>query len=285
MFYEILSNPIVILFTLAFFITIMLFLLVGKKKKTRKVSNKVIKTDKHEELLDESKVNNNKDENVDDIISKANENFDFAVDDQTSEVNEKKITKVYVRKPSEVNTYTKESQDDLKYDKMSQKAEFVRTSKNISKLLNFNKEEKPVEDDIVAENCEVCKEIASRIDHSARLSKAIKDDDFENLFRSHITEHYMVINADRHISQTILNKLFEKTNKLFENSEKKVKMPTFDENYTSLKSDRDRMKYLLNNENAEEGLPLGDHSVDGQLPIDLKNVLLADAIMKRKKKI
>jgi len=293
---EFLTNPAIVLLVTAFIITSLLFLFVGKKKKPKKIE-KVIepqkkaednqKTQKSEEINENIINNNQNEENLEEIVG-----FD-KVDEAVEDKNKKSIKQVYIRKQKEINQSDESTnQEEQKYQELSERAEFVRTSKQISKLKGFGIESLEEHQEDIAQqvredidNCKTCDEIKSRIDHSRRLSASIKNDNLDDLFVGHITEHYLKIDAERHLSKDIEQKIFERTNRLMTNVEMKIGSDNRISDYGDVKNDKDKLRSWLeqnkNNYSNQEDFE-DDEAYDvRESSLSLKNLVLADLILKR----
>ena len=117
---DLFSNPLILLLAATLVITSLLFLFVGKKKKTKKVEKLAAK--KQAEAKDEKVQKVEEDIKKTEENSKNSENFLEEVKgfDKNEEIeinkNGKRVTKVYIRKPKENNV----NNDDL-IDKETQK--------------------------------------------------------------------------------------------------------------------------------------------------------------------
>lgn len=295
---NILSNPLVVLLAATLIITIGMFLFVGRKKKPKKKIEKAI-----DKKNDENKVVKSEEENIEktqktdelsEKLAQINEKFN-KVDENSenqSSKNEKKITKVYVRKPSEnINSSVENEQQADKYDDLSGRAEFVSTSKKISKFEKFssgakllNAEAQEFKEDI--ENCEVCHDLISHFDHSRRISKCVKDDNFDNLFASHITEHYLKIDAERHLTRNEID-ILKRADEVVENGQNRALDPESQEIYNNLKRDKDKLRFWLEQRKADEDFSENKekNEMSYKLPeISLGSLIVSDAVLNRKKR-
>jgi len=284
-----------------------MFLFVGRKKKPKKKIEKVIESKKEikiqEEVSEESNSQEREKTQIDkeynEKIAQIDKNFDKIeeVDANNEKSSEKKVTKIYVRKNQNktLNEDNKSSGNEI-YEDLSQRAEFVKTSKSVSKFGGFKTheeieaEKKQIEESVKNEikDCDVCKEISTHFDHSRRISNSVKNDDFDNLFASHLSEHYMNIDAERHLSKKNDN-IFKRVEELIQNGETRALDPESQEVFNNLKNDKEKLRFwfeqnrlknqqneLLQNEKQYEEL-----YSEG---LSLKYMIMAEALLKRKKK-
>lgn len=295
---NILSNPIVILLALTVIITACMFLFVGKKKKPKAKVEKVVakktdekKEDKNETAEIEKTQNSDK---FNEKLAQIDEKFD-KVDENTENTtlkNEKKISKVYVRKQKETAGFLSDDKTaEDKYDDLSNRAEFVLTTKKISKFERFsdsqaaiNSEVDTLKNDI--ENCEVCQDIVNHFDHSRRISDSVKNDNFDNLFASHITQHYLKIDAERHLSNNNID-VIKRVDEVIQNGQNRALDPENQEIYNNLKRDKDKLRFWLEQKRIDEE-SLNKEKIDDvrcYVPtITLSSLVMSDAILNRKKR-
>lgn len=220
------------------------------------------------------------------------------VEEKTEEVIEEKTQEEIVKdkkadkKPKIVQVYKRErvEADDSRetkktYDPIYDRSvEFVNTSKNIAKFKSFAEEKKEEQtesvDDFgfvqdIQDGCEFCENKTKHFDHSRRLSKAIKEDNFDNMFDSHITEKYMNINSNNHLNlnEDFERKLFERTEKMICNS--KCKCKCNDES-------NEQPKYSLFSDNSqiENDIDIEEDEVQ----INMKTALLSEVYLGKRKK-
>lgn len=300
MILDFLTNPLVILFGLTIIITVLMYIFVGNKKKNK--NKKIEKVyDLKSDEKDKSKNSKDSDSNLDKTeknesgapLEKDEKNidgFDY-VDDDSVKSKEKKVTKVYIRKVQDKKEEQKE--EDSKYQQLSERAEFVKTSKYVSKLNGFrndkeelNREElgQALKEEI--ENCDTCNDMKSRFDRSRRLSKIIKDDNFDKMFATHITEHYLNIDPERHVSKTIEEDIYRRANELIQNGETRALDSKSQIEYNNLKSDKDKLRFWLEHSNAKEEqeslLNQEEEKFKEDLDFSLRNLILTESIIKRK---
>ena len=186
-----------------------------------------------------------------------------------------KIVQVFKREPATQEVKTEKN--DPIYDR---NVEFVNTSKNIAKFKSFKEEEKPQENNEKndefgfvtdkQEDCEYCEDHVKHFDHSRRLSKYINDDD-DKMFGSHISDHYLNINVNRHLNVDE-SKIFARTDSMMDNTETRVS-GTNDDRFGYA-----RDWFNSNEENEIETRP------DNNRNIDVRTAVIAEAYMKRKKR-
>lgn len=302
-----LTNPIVLLLAASIIVMSLMFLFVGRKKKPKKKIEKAIeqkKETKTEEKASEesSKIEKEKaqkDAEYNEKIAQIDKNFDKIEETDVDNLkkSDRKVTKIYVRKPqNKTLNEDKNGGNEEVYDDLSERAEFVKTSKTVSKFGGFKtneeieSEKKQIEEAVKEEieNCNVCKEVSSHFDHSRRISNSVKNDDFDNLFASHLSEHYMNIDAERHLSSGNEN-IFKRAEELIQNGETRALDPESQEIFNGLKNDKEKLRFwfeqnrlknqqneALQNENHDE-----ESNRDG---LSLKYMIMAEVLLKRKKK-
>ncbi len=291
---SLLSNPLILLLTAAVVMTAAMFLFVGRKKKKPKKIEKAIETkkvEKKEGVTDASieTDENKKTQKDDDIIEKTDKNFEKIEEkEENSKTKLAKVSKVYVRRMADKTAKTEE-ENDTKYEDLSNRAEFVKTSKKLSKFSSFKDEIKEEVAELVAEeikDCEVCDEIKSRIDHSRRLKDSIKDDNFDNLFAGHITDHYMNINIEKHLTSKYED-LFKRSEELVANGLNRALDVESQKKYNEIKNDKDKLRYWLEQTRTDGQSQPSNFQINANqtqnIDLSLKNIMLTDAILKRRK--
>lgn len=191
-----------------------------------------------------------------------------------------KIVHVFKREQREdsSNGEKKKSVDPI-YDRT---VEFVNTSKNIAKFKSFADESAESDSEAAStdeygfvndfqEDCNLCENKVKHFDHSRRLSKAIREDKFDELFESHISEKYMNIDIDKHLNlnEKFQRKLFERTERMLANSDGKIKNDEHEKSHFS----------LFDNNEIEE-----DFEEDEENPINMKTALIADTYLGKRKR-
>lgn len=215
------------------------------------------------------------------------------------------ITKVYEKKKLKSKEEKKPEELSPIEEEFLKKMQFVKTSKNISRLKPYIQEEvieennideltvPPIEESVVQEK-------KSRFDRTRRLSKMIKEGTLDDMFCSHISEKYMNMDdISRHIRNCdeIEQKLFDRAAKTMANSESKIAIS--EEGKIQTLSDKDSMKAWLEERRREElakfvaannenvGLDNGyeyEDIVQDDVDLSARNVLVVDSILNRKGK-
>ena len=128
------------------------------------------------------------------------------------------------------------------------------------------------------EDCDFCENKVKHFDHSRRMSKAIKEDDFDNLFESHISEKYLNINSDRHLNlnEKFSSGLFSRTERMMNNSLSKLKAVQEDVQEVS-------QKYSLFSDSVK--FETEDDFVDeDEVKINMKTALIAETYFGKNRK-
>lgn len=305
------NNPLLILAVAVIAIMIILFFPTKKsKKKSSAKSNEVTK--KEETKKEEPQVSET--EKIE-----PSEESDKSEDTQKDVIFKKKQIKKSKQKPEVVQVYKKttkeqtQEQSSVNTDeiekKLQERADFVNSSKKISKFAGLKDLESMHENDCTEnspeeeilegydKNCEVCKEIACHFDHSKRLSKFIKEGSFDDMFASHISDHYLNIDSGRHLRLEDIDKqLYDRTLSTLSNSETRVLVDGDGKSAERMKNDKDFMKSWLEEKRREEYAKMitmqdetktEDTSFEEKddLRLSAKNLMVAGAIISRKKKM
>lgn len=221
--------------------------------------------------------------------NKSSEEEKTQEDDKKSKKEDKKpkIVQIYKREQKSGDGESKPKTIDPIYDR---NVEFINTSKNIAKFKSFTEETNSndesksdanefgfVED--VQNDCVFCEDKVKHFDHSRRLSKAIKEDNFDKMFDSHLTEKYLNINSDRHLKldEKFRDGLFGRTEQMMANSLGKLNV---------------KQEELLENTQQKYSLFSQDESIDVEefvdeddVKVNMKTALIAETYFgKRKKK-
>lgn len=192
-----------------------------------------------------------------------------------------KIVQIYKREQKN-ETVKKEEKIDPIYDR---NVEFVNVSKNVSKFKSFSDDKKEkVESDVVGESqtndefgfvtekqddCEFCQDNVKHFDHSRRLSSAVKSENFDDMFASHISDKYLNINPDKYVNVDFQKSLYGRTDDMMNNSVGKVAGTS------------DNKIGLFESENFVEDF---DGEVSENVQVNMKTALIADTYFNRKKK-
>lgn len=295
--YFILSNPLIVLLVLTVIMMSLMFLFVGRKKKTKKVQKVFDKQEeKKSEDLSVSEDNNVNKQTTDDILDKPRDYVEKIVEDEKdSSLKDKKISKVYVRKinSNEKSEETKNNPAEEKYDELINRAEFVKKSKTISRLNRF-KTENEIPSEIESENIDVetngniqfLSEKKSKFNQRRRLSEIIKSNNFDDLFASHIADAYLNIDSSRHLSKKFEQDVYKRSEELIQNGLSRALDPEKQEQFNSLKNDKDKLRLWLEESkmkaNAVENSQ-NNNEVNYESSISMKNMILAEMLLKRKK--
>lgn len=306
------SNPFALLVVGVVIVFILMFVFVRPDKKKSNKSGKP--TEKKQDKTDGEKK-----EKIEAVDKTAQESVtEKLVDEHTEENNVDKtkkkvkkaktkpeITQVYQR--TEKKHIAEEKQvDDGVSEEMLAKAQFVNTSKKVSKFAGFAEsvqQETAADDGLIseemaseiAENCEDCKRIVKHFDHSRRLSKIIQDDSFDQMFMEHLTEHYMNIDVDRHL-RNIDEKIYERASEMLSNSDTKVLVEDSNSDIPveQIKNDKEFMKSWLETRKMQEYSNLInsakdeiedrvlDRAIAHDLNLNAKNLIVASVVMNRK---
>ncbi len=271
------------------------------------------------------KIKNNNDENKITVSEQSEESeqsknvTENNINEESSKKKEKKklkklkpeITRVYEKKKLKTKEENSENKEELSpiEEEFLKKMQFVKTSKNISRLKPYTAEQQIEAENIeeltlAPHECEECGEVhkpSSYFDRSRRLSKMIQESSFDDMFCSHISEKYMNMDdISRHIRNCdeIEQKLFERAAKTMANSEVKVNIT--DDGKVKELSDKDSMKSWLEERrrqelakyvtsNNEEVVNLSvdydfEDLTQGEFDLSARTVLIVDSILNRKGK-
>lgn len=275
------NQSLVIVVAVVIFLVVLYFIIKALPIKVAKKQSKVA-----EKKIDEK----SKSEAQESEKDKNQENIEEITDQEKAQEDDKK-SKKEDKKPKIIQIYKRESREESLGDEKKKShdpiydrnVEFINTSKNVAKFKSFADENKSEETAEVSntdeygfvtdtqEDCNLCENEVKHFDHSRRLSKAIKEDNFDNMFESHISGKYLNINSDRHLNldEKFQRKLFDRTEKMLANSDGKVKS---DEHEKSTFS-------LFSNNVVEE-----DDEDDEDVQINMKTALLADTFLGKRKK-
>lgn len=223
------------------------------------------------------------------------EKIDESISAEEKTQEETKKEKKEDKKPKIVQVFKRERKDesgksvpralDPIYDR---NVEFVNTSKNIAKFKSFADDVKVEEEQTLEscddfgfvkdsqEDCGFCEDKVKHFDHSRRLSKAIKDNNFDNMFNKHLSEKYLNINMERHLNlnEKFSSKLFERTEQMMSNYKNRVQM-TDDENLSE-------QKYSLF---SDMSVSEEDFVDEDEVKINMKTALIADTYFGKRKKL
>ena len=311
------SNPFVLLAVGVVIVFILMFVFVRPDKKKSKSSKSTDKkqesTTKQEKTDDGEKEKTEKDDNLEKQTIEVSDDDKTADELSTAKIKKKvkkaktkpEITQVYQRTEKKQVTEEQKTDDGIS-EEMLGKAQFVNTSKKVSKFAGFKEDvvqEQVSDDGLISEemssdiagDCDDCKRIIKHFDHSRRLSKIIKEDSFDQMFMEHLTEHYMNIDVDRHL-RDIDEKIYKRASELLSNSDTKVLVEddSADIPVQQIKNDKDFMKSWLETRRMQEQANLIssakeeyeeialDRMATRDVNINAKNLVVASVVMNRK---
>lgn len=262
------SNPFLIWAFGIVVVFVMMFVLVKPKqsKKSNKSKGSKKESEKKEKKPDEACPPKNQSEAKEvpegELVSEEGETKIYKKKKVKKSKSKPEVRPVFEKKEPKEQKVEQKQPDAL--DDISNRAQFVNTSKKISKFAGFSSEEnlnsstedlthEQIEDllesgDIeIDQDCEVCKDFSKHFDHSRRLSKIIKEDAFDSMFMSHLTDHYLNINAEKHLKDIDEN-LFARTAKTMDMADKKL---SSSEESVSASSDKSSMREWLEDRKRE----------------------------------
>ncbi len=209
-------------------------------------------------------------------------------------------------------------QSTITEEELLSKMEFVKSSRKVSKLVKLSEKEAEVIklDELVTDEPYLPPEPnanektkssrknfhlrhhANYFDKSKRLSKFVKEDNFDEMFDSHISDDYLDIDISRHLdtSDDVLYKLYDRASKTLANSDKRL-ISDEDEDTEKRKTDkifeeafiegkrREIFAKLISGDDEEEiseDMKLGEIDIDEKTKLDTKTLLVADAVIRRK---
>ena len=215
------------------------------------------------------------------------------------------ITQVYQRTERK-QVHEENNEESGISDELLEKAQFVNTSKKVSRFAGFSTEKSDaanndelVSDEFVqevAEDCDDCKRIVTHFDHSRRLSKIIQDNSFDQMFMEHLTDHYLNMDFSKHL-RDIDERIFERASTMLSNSDTKVLVESADSDVPveQIKNDKEFMRQWLETRRAQERAALmgkidnseafdetTEKMITNDVKITAKNLIVGSAIMNRK---
>ena len=324
------SNPFALLAVGVVIVFVLMFIFVKPDKKKSKSKKAKVEPVKKAEESSQKKEETEKPETAEttavkketDEAQETQETSAEELPDKTDEdsadgnviVTKKKVKKVK-SKPEITQVYQRTEKKEVVEEKTEEtgvsdellgKAQFVNTSKKVSRFAGFSteksddaKNDELVSDEFVqyvAEDCEDCKRIVTHFDHSRRLSKIIKDNSFDQMFMEHLTDHYLNMDFSKHL-RDIDEKIYEKASEMLSNSDAKVLVETSDSNIPAeqIKNDKEFMRQWLETRKAQErdallgrvdNSELIDEATEKMIANDVKitakNLIVGSAIMNRK---
>lgn len=293
------ENPLVVLAVLVLIIFVLMFAFVKvkKKKPAKKEEPKVEKKEESKEPEESSDSAETTEEPPIKIRAKWAKT-------------RPQIEQIYKRSVAKAEAEKKEETDVFE----GKEAQFVKSTNKVAKFVGFQevqkKEEELIEkvvqemEEQQAQECEICKPKTVHFDRTRRLSKMIRDDAFDDMLESHISEHYLNIDEKRHlrISEDLSEKLFERAMKTLSNSDVKVlvdKEDSVDKPLEKMRGDKDFMKQWLadrrrenmatfissvDGDSVEELSPEEIDAIENDISLNPKNIIVVDSIVNRKGK-
>ena len=276
---------------------------IKKESKDKKLEEKVEKTEKsdipEEKALDEVTESSSdvKDEQKDKSLIKKKKTV-------KKTKNKPEITKVYEKTEKKVEeTKSEEYAPSISEDELLSKLQFVKSSNTVSKLTKFSsleqKEQEMIEEALVEYEEYKPENIKStqHFDKTRRLSKCIECGSFDDMFCSHISEHYLNIDSSRHlkIGADFEEKLYGRAAETLANSSAKVDSDVPRETVSAEGLTRkESMKSWIENKKREElakfsivaGNQPDHYIVDCEhedIDLSAKNLLVVDSILNRKR--
>lgn len=306
------SNPMIVIAVIlvVMLLVISLFFSVKKKKKDKNVDvDKDVSKEGNEET---EKPNENSEEKPKLIFKRKRADKEKKL----KKAKEKpSVQKIYERAPKKEHTEeSAEAKSSISEEELLQKMQFVKSSKKVSKLVkNEDIEELQAVSEVIGdmkdgeESSQISQTLLNlteqkhgHFDKSRRLHRCIQDNNFDEMFCSHISDSYLNINSDKHlkVDQDFESKLFDRTSKMLANSGAKVLVDesTVDGDVnTSIKVDKNYMKSWLEEKRREElaNLISVSNKIEESESEDLfevkedefnaRNLILGQVLMSRKK--
>ncbi len=311
------ENPLIILAAVLIALALCAYVISKPNKKgniSKKTSDKKVVGEKQEQTLETSTtVDKNE------LVS-----LDEAVSEEVKKEKKKlrrlkpEITRVFEKKQlqakaeAEVSSDTKEKEEQ----ELLQKMQFVKTSKKVAKLRPYEISEQDVEkmiekdpvtaskvlDIMEAENQGVDAGVFNasvHFDRTRRLSNMIKNDTFDDMFCSHITEKYMNLDVEKHLRNCseFQERLYHRAAKMMANSGSKLSVSDDgkiqDVSYDSLKAmatekHREELaKIMLTTDEVKQEMEADydyEDLIKGEFDLSARTVLVVDSILNRKGK-
>ncbi len=331
MFDWLMSNPLlIVLFSILAIVLIVLFFIFVKAPKGNK-KNKKDEKKKDDKISEKSQDDSNQDESeieqkikvdIESINKKVSEveEEDKKKNKTWKEKHKREVTRVFEPKKSQVVQEKDDRELDEREQAFMRNKQFVKTSKRISKISSVSEKYEDIidENEILPEpeieqtiEPETTKPTRKRyirkpidksqyFDKTKRLSKSIEADDFDGMFKSHVSDDYLDIDIERHlnIGDSFSEKLFARTSKMLANSGVKVAIQGEEKeelSNTSIRNDKDFMKDWAENRRrdelarvmANEPVIKSDDEQDDEfeeddINLDAKNLLVVDSVLHRK---
>ena len=223
------------------------------------------------------------------------------------------ITKVFEKKELQPTDDSKNKifeEKSQKEEEILKSMQFVKSSKNVERLKPLTaseiaeREQLRLEQEILAQQEQQqidileekvdLKNKSTHFDRTRRLSKMIKEDTFDDMFCSHISEKYMNMDdLEKHLKncKEMQNNLFNRVAETIVNSEIRLTNDVNgNNNERNLQLDelekrrREQVSKFLEemNESSEEQEYDFDELVEEDVDLSARNILIVDAILKRK---
>ncbi|MBQ8452068.1 MAG: hypothetical protein IJ538_04780 [Clostridia bacterium] len=272
MIQRIFSNPFVIIIGVFSLLLIVVLMFFNAKGKTKKQSEKQ-ETTKQTDFVEKPQMD-----------ERAKLVFKSKTDREKKLKNSKKVPKIQkvydrVKTPHEEKKQVVD-EPSISEDELLSKMQFVSKDKKVSKLVKSEQKYEKVEifdnnevDTDVNETSvkdELLKQKHGHFDKSRRLSRCIRDDNFDEMFSPHITDSYIVTNGNRHLNaDNIETKLMERAHQTLANGgvtaaigpvsqaedQKRIEMATMfaydEDDGEDIKNDIDE-EFKINNVNARQ---------------------------------
>lgn len=284
----------------------------SKRKKKNKKSSKSAIVKKEEQTEDVKK-----DESVDQAEISDSAETNKSADELASEVKKKKVVKKTKKKPEISRVYERTEKKveehheedfipSITEDELLSKMQFVKSSGNVSKLTKFSTLEPETQEALLSEEILVPvkeepvsqKPEIKHFDKSRRLSKCVECNSFDDMFCSHIGEHYLNINTDRHLKldEKFHKNLYDRAASTLANSSAKVDadVPRGSASAEGL-TRKESMKSWLENKKREElakfaiahesAAPVIVDCEHEDINLSARNLLVVDSIIHRKKMV
>lgn len=302
------ENPLILIaLVLVFLVLIVKVLLkpVQKKKVEKKSTEEVVKTDE-----------NAGSDNAEQIVqTETMKEEPIAKEKKKLKKLKPEITKVYEKKELQPTDDSKNKileEKSQKEEEILKSMQFVKSSKNVERLkpltaMELEEREKlRLEQELLNQQVQEAgffeekidlKNKSTHFDRTRRLSKMIKEDSFDDMFCSHISEKYMnMSDLEKHLRNCdeIQTKLFNRVAETIVNSEIRVTNDVkgnYDEGKIGIDElEGRRREYIAkflaeanNSEDAQDEYSIEEY-VDNDVDLSARNILIVDSILKRKGK-
>lgn len=310
---DFLLNPLVLIFAIILAMFFLCKYALGSSKKKNKKSKKENKLDSVSEKTTEKQLDDNGEKQADSEDKEGD--FKLVFKKKSSKKLKKTkqqptiswvFEKVEQRHAEKIND---EANPSISEDELLSKMQFVNSSKTVSRLVKNEDFQRHDEDDfnMVHEHvhegdgpCVVEKlskfKNHGHFDKSRRLSRCVKNNDFEDMFSSHISDDYLNINSDRHLNlgEDFSTKLYDRASTTLANSDAKIIVDDDDFDDDVYPQKKETMKSWLENRRREEMAKFmvdsesdesfNDESedVDGN-EISVRTLIMSEMIMNRKR--